>query len=439
MIVRQLRILFSITCASIGLLAPRAVKAEEGDQLELQALMASAERHHPSLAKRPLLEKSGKLQRSRLNRGYLPRLSLGGRATWQSAVTEVDVPVPGITIDPPPRDQYQATLDLNQTIWDGGVISDQKKLVAASMNVEQERVSLEWYHVRERILELYFAGIVQQELKQQGETLADYVGTLIEKTELLVEQGLAIERDVLLLKARQLEARKASVDARENLNGVRKSLQELTGQPVSESSIFASPKQTCSASAQKRPEASEIKRPELNVLRAEEQLLDVREKAARAGDRPKLGAFATAGYGRPGLNMLSDEFDFYFIGGVQLTVPLTYLYTGSHQNGDQQVALQRSLLARERDSVMLRVKVEHDAQSTALGRLDEILALDEQLLKVRESARKQTEVQIELGTATTSDLISDLTQEDQAKSQRAVHRAERSLACHELAFIRGEL
>lgn len=436
---RSSRILFAVTFTGLGLLLTRPAGAEEEHQLGLEELMDSAEKSHPSLAKRPLLEKSRELQRSRLSRGYLPRLSLGGRATWQSAVTEVDVPVPGISITPPQKDQYRATLDLEQTIWDGGVISDQKKLVESKVKVEQEKVALEWYQVRERILDLYFSGIVQQELKSQGKSLQQHIATLIEKTRLLVEQGLAIERDVLLLEARQLEARKAIVDAEENLNSIRKSLAELTGKSLPESTVLAAPTDSCPKALLKAPEVATLKRPELDVLRAEEDLLDAQEIVARAGDRPKLGAFATAGYGRPGLNMLSDEFDFYFIGGVELKIPLTYLYAGTHQNGDRQVALQRSILARQRDSLMLQVKVEHEGKSTALDRLNQILSLDEQLLKVRENARKQTEVQVELGTASTSDLVSDLTQEDQAKSQRTVHRAERSLACHELAFLRGDL
>ncbi len=118
-------------------------------------------------------------------------------------------------------------------------------------------------------------------------------------------------------------------------------------------------------------------------------------------------------------------------------MPLTYLYAGTHRNGSEQLAVQRALVARQRDTVVKQVNLELDTQTTELHRLDAVIRLDDGLLDVRERARKQTELQLELGTASMTDLINDLTQEDQARTRRAVHRAQRNLACHQLALIKG--
>ncbi len=429
----------SLILASLVAISSQLAHAEEPLGIRLDALLASAKEHNPSLAKKPLLEQSLELEQSRATSMYLPRLSFNGKATWQSEVTEVDVPVPGVSISPPPQDQYQATLDLEQTIWDGGITSDQKRLIRSKSKVEQERVELTFYQVKERILDLYFGAIVQQRLAEQATDLEEYVETLIEKTEVLVEQGLAIERDVLLLRARHLQAKQAHVEAEKSLERIRGSLAELAKMPLSPRSHFDVPREDCRQPRSGDFESSRIKRPELALLDAQAELLEVQKEASHAGDRPRLGAFATGGYGRPGLNFLSDEFDFFFIGGVQLSVPLSYLYTGTHRNDTRQVAVQRSLLERERDAVMMQVNVERAAQSTEIARLDEVIALDEGVVHLRESARKQTEAQIALGTAATADLVSDLTEEDRAKSQLAVHQAQRSLACHELALIDGRL
>ncbi len=436
---RRPRLFVSLILASFLELSTRQARAQEPSEIRLDALIAAAKKHNPSLAKKPLLEQSLALQQSRASSAYLPQLSLNGKATWQSAVTEVDIPVPGVSISPPPKDQYQATLDLKQTIWDGGVTSDQKKLLESKSKVEQEQVQLAFYQIKERILNLYFGAVVQQELVEQASDLENHVATLIEKTEMLVEQGLAIERDVLLLKARHLQAQQARVDAEKSLEKIRRSLTELTGTPLSPGLRFEEPASPCRQPSEAELEARPIKRPELDLLDAQAELLDVQKAASHASDRPRLGAFATAGYGRPGLNFLSSEFDFFFIGGVQLSVPLTYLYAGTHRNDSRNVAVQRSLLAREQDAVLMQANVERASQSTEIARLDEILKLDEGLVLLREGARKQTETQVALGTAATADLVSDLTQEDQAKSQRAVHQAQRSLACAELSLIEGKL
>ena len=431
---RLSRLIASLVLASSCSLIPLSAKAEGDQAVTLDLLLRAGKQNHPTLAKQPLLEKSLELSIAKINRAFYPQLSLGGQATWQSDVTSVDIAIPGANLSPPPQDHYQATLDLKQTIWDGGVTSDKKRVAETQTRVEREKVELEWYQVRGRILQLYFAGLVQQELEAQGETLHRYLGTVVEKARVALSNGIVTERDVLLAQARQLEAGKALADASAELASVKQSLAELTLAKLPPSAPLAEPMMSCAAQP-----ARALRRPELDILDAQTDVLDAQEELDKAPDRPRLDAFATAGYGRPGLNMLSDSFGFYFIGGVQLTVPLTYLYSGTRQNGREQLAVQRSLVARERERVQQQVKLELDAKGSDAKRLAELIALDEEVLAVRERARKQTEVQLELGTASMTDLINDLTQEDQARSQRAVHRALRNLACHELALIRGEL
>lgn len=56
---------------------------------------------------------------SNAGKGYLPRFSLSGKATYQSDITRLPVEIPGIDVETAPKDQYQVMLELQQTIWDG--------------------------------------------------------------------------------------------------------------------------------------------------------------------------------------------------------------------------------------------------------------------------------------------------------------------------------
>ena len=229
------------------------------------------------------------------------------------------------------------------------------------------------------------------------------------------------------------------VDAEAQLVRVRRSLADLSGLRIIPKSSFAKTFIACPSGKPAYPSAGDVKRPELGLLAAQGQLLVAQEELERSLDRPKLGAFATAGYGRPGINALSDEFDAYFIGGVQLQVPLTYLYTGTRGNASKQREVQQQLLDRQRDSFMMQVRVQLDGQFAEVERLRSAMRIDEALLEARIKARKQTELQLSLGTATMNDLVGDLSLEDQARSRLAVHRAQSSLACHQLALIQGKL
>jgi outer membrane protein TolC len=418
---------------AIALTTPALAQGEKSASLTLESLLEAGERNYPSLAKKPLLEESLRLSRSRANRSYLPRLSLGGQATWQSDVTSVNIPIPGAKVTPPPKDQYRATLDLQQTIWDGGVTRQQKDVLSTRSQIEGEKVNLEWYQVRGNIVHLFFAGLVAQELLMQSQALEGRLANLVKQSQVALANGMVTQRDVLLIQARQLEAKQASADARARLWTVKRSLQELTSLALADDTQLRAGKSRCDATS------DEVNRPELKLLAAQSTLLDKQEKLDRSGDRPRLGAFATGGYGRPGLNFLNNTFEFYFIGGVSLTVPLSFLYSGTWQNGARQTKIQRSILAQERERVLKQVEVDLASRDTELARLDAILAIDDELVQVREKASEQTEKQFTMGTVSMSDLINDLTQEDQARSKREIHRAERNLACHEQALIRGDL
>jgi len=407
--------------------------------VSLVDLLSAGAKSHPSRAQRSLLTRSLELTKEKADRAYWPQLEANGTATWQSDVTSVAIPLPGVDISPPPKEQYRATLELRQQLWDGGIRAAKKRIAAGRVEVDVNKAELAWYQVREQIIGLYFAGVVQQERRRRAEALAGYLGKTLSSAQAALANGVVTERDVILVQTRQLEATQAIADADANLASVKQSLSQLTGASVSATQILDSPVLQCS-SVQNEPAAAGLpNRPDLALLAAQESLLSESNRLQRSVDRPKLGAFATAGYGRPGLNFLNENPDAYFIGGVSLNVPLTYLYAGTHRNDREQLSVQRSLVSRQRDAVVLGIRVQLDTKTAEVGRLDGAIARDEELLALRMRARQQTELQLSLGTATMADLVGDLSEEDVARGRGSLHRIQRDLACHELAYIKGEL
>ena len=72
---------------------------------------------------------------------------------------------------------------------------------------------------------------------------------------------------------------------------------------------------------------SEVKRPELLYLNAQNEVLESQKDLIKAGNLPKIGAFIQGGYGKPGLNMLSNELSPFYIGGLRLSWNLSGFYT----------------------------------------------------------------------------------------------------------------
>ncbi len=409
-----------------------------GQTVSLARLLDAGAKNHPSTAKHELLAESLRLSKKKLSRTYWPELSASASATWQSEVTSLDIALPGVTIAPPPKEQYRATLDLKQKIWDGGASSKQRRISENLIAVETEKANLDWYQVRERILQLYFAGVMQQERKEQALALESNLDKIIENVRTLLENGMVTDRDLVLVQARKLEARQAVAEAEAQIASAKKSIEALTGVAISADEKLFAPALLCPVRSASKS-ADTLQRPDLALLAAQGQLLDARNEMDRVIDRPKIVAFATGGFGRPGLNFLDSNPSAYFIGGVSLQVPLKYLYTGKRNTARQQLAIQKSLIARQRDSLALQIRTLIDAQESDLVRLQVAITHDAELLSLRVRAREQTELQLSLGTATMTDLVSDLSEEDVARARGVIHKVQRDLACHKLAHIKGTL
>src|SRR5680860_1697687 len=68
--------------------------------------------NYPLAKQSSLLENQVQLDIEALQKGKLPKLDINAQATYQSDVTSLPLQLPNITIEPPNKDQYRATLDV---------------------------------------------------------------------------------------------------------------------------------------------------------------------------------------------------------------------------------------------------------------------------------------------------------------------------------------
>ncbi len=181
----------------------------------------------------------------------------------------------------------------------------------------------------------------------------------------------------------------------------------------------------------------EITRPELRLFDAQKQNLAVNEQLIKAKNLPKLSAFATGGYGRPGLNFLATQFQTYFIGGIQLQIPLTHLYTNSQGLEIQQLRVNQQRIERQRESFLLETQVRLASQRQEVGRLQALVASDRKLIEIRGSIRKASESQLDNGIITASDYLTELNNEDTARQNLILHEIQLLQAQNNLRITSG--
>ncbi|HCT22161.1 MAG TPA: transporter, partial [Chitinophagaceae bacterium] len=132
-----------------------ACNVEAQSILKLEEAQARAAANYPLLRQKALVQQQAQIGVNNLQKNYLPQLSLGAQATYQSEVTQLPIKLPNINVDPLSKDQYRALLDVNQLIYDGGVIKQQQSLQRMGEQVAEQQVAIEMQKLRERINQIY--------------------------------------------------------------------------------------------------------------------------------------------------------------------------------------------------------------------------------------------------------------------------------------------
>ena len=120
-------------------------------------MSAASRAHYPLIKRYGLIEKTKEYNISNAGKGYLPQVSLSAKASYQSDVTEIPVDLPGIDIRGIRKDQYQAMLQLDQVVWDGGNIRARKEVTRATSEVDKQKLEVDMYAINERVNQLFLA------------------------------------------------------------------------------------------------------------------------------------------------------------------------------------------------------------------------------------------------------------------------------------------
>jgi outer membrane protein TolC len=139
-------------------------------------------------------------------------------------------------------------------------------------------------------------------------------------------------------------------------------------------------------------------------------------------------AFGTAGYGRPGLNFLKDEFRPYAIAGVTFKWSLTDFYSKTLKNDLQQIRNGAQLIDLQRDVFLLNTKSIVEQQSADIQKWQALIESDRQIVALRGKIKESATAQVENGTLTTNDYLIELNAESQARLNLELHQLQLLLA-----------
>ncbi|MEY4930960.1 MAG: hypothetical protein RI909_1684 [Bacteroidota bacterium] len=381
-------------------------------QLTLEECYDKARQNYPLIKQKELVARSKEFTIDNVKSGLLPQISLNGQASYQSDVTRL--PGGASLVEPLSKDQYKVYVDVNQSIYDGGAVKKNSALQETASQVEDQKIEVELYKIKERINQIYFGALLINEQLAQTELVKKDIETSLLKMESAIRNGTAFRTNADILQAELLKNDQRAVE----LKAGRKSYLDMLGmfiyQSLSEDMNLQKPP---SLIIQSEPV---ISRPEISLYNYQSQLYAAQQQLNNTRVTPRVSLFAQGGYGRPGLNMLLNQFDTYYIGGLRFSWNLGGYYNA---NRDKQILdLNLQSVNQQKETFLFNTKLSLQQQNNELNKLRELIQIDEKLIELRVRIKNTAKSQLDNGVITANDYLRELNAEDQAKQNLSVHQ-----------------
>ena len=381
-----------------------------------------------------LLRAQSELRRGNIEAERLPSVTAQAQAQYQSDVARPPALLPGgAPLFRPPKDTYDANLRIDQPVVD--------RTVAARLAVEQAqllesqaRVRTGLFALRQEVNDAFFAALLLQE---RAGALAAAIGDLearLEEANVRVREGAALAADAAAIEATLLQRRQDEAELTANRAAALRRLSKLTGRSLAAADRLERP-DLAAAVAEARHTSEIHARPEYEQFTRTRGRLARQQTVAAAQEQPRLSAFARLGYGRPGLNFISDEFEPYGVAGVQLQWRAWTWGAGRRER--EALALQQEIAAADEAAFARALDRAVDADAVSIDRLTEALALDDRIIPLREEIVRANGVRFREGVLTAAEYVDRTSDLLAARYARAGHQVELAQASARLLTTLG--
>lgn len=403
------------------------IRSQEIQTLTIENCYALASEHYPLAKQRELILKSRDYSIENISKGYLPQVNIVGQASYQSEVTQVPIQLPNTTIPVLDKDQYKIYGEINQVVYDGGMIKQQKLSQESKSLVEAQKLEVELYKLKERINDLYFGILLVNEQLRQNALKKDDIALGIKKTEAQLANGTIFRSSLDILKAEYLTVSQQTLTLLSNKKAYLNMLALFLNKPLDDNTLLVTPVPPVLSTQNNRPE--------LGLFEQQAKNIDIQQQAITIKNIPKLNLFFQGGMGKPALNMLSNDFEAYYIGGIRLNWSLFGYYTQRKEK--DLLNINKEDINIQKETFLFNTNYQLQQQNEEISRLSGYLISDQEIISLRGSIKKAALAQLENGVSTTSDYLREVNAEDTARQNKILHQIQLLAAQYKVRLTQG--
>jgi len=392
------------------------LKAQESVTLDLCYLKAIE--NYPLTRQKELLPVSNELKIKNLNKNYLPVMMVNGQVHYQSDVTKTpfqDVSIPGIpTMPTVSKDWYKISLDVNQVIYDGSLTGRQKDVEDINLEIDQQNIDIELYKLKDRINQIYFNVLLLRENIKIIELHSNILTAKLKDVESGIQNGIILASNADILKAEIIQIEQSLAELHIGIQTSIDILNEFTAMELNSETEFEMP--DISIDVQNYLNS----RPEYLLFTLQQNKLEASKKVLGSKILPRLSAFGQAGYGRPGYDMLKDQFDDFYMIGARLH---WNIWDWNRSGKEKDILdLQSKIINTQKETFDKNIRIDLQNKIAEIRKIEEMISRDIQIIELREKISKATSSQLDNGVITSTDYLTEINAESRSKLDLQAHK-----------------
>jgi outer membrane protein TolC len=391
----------------------------------------------PAALEKGLISDISSLKSKNIGANYLPGIDLNVSYLYNSDVVDLSnmlgalsSMIPAGALPEIPHDQYRATIDVNQLIWDGGVTRNarQTEQIALELNLQQNEADI--YKLRDQVNNYYFTILLNDKQTEITKVLLSEIDSRISSAQSAVNNGVLLKINLDVLTAEKIKAEQSLTDLILRRKALLSVLSSLTGCGDLNNAILALPQPVMAYD-------TNIVNPDMKLFDLRNRQLEAGKELLRSQRMPRAFGFATIGYGNPpGGNMLSDKADSYYSLGVGLKWNI--FDWNKNSNERKVLTLQQRVTEARRSATDEGLQRVLKIKRSEIELLLQAEITDTKLIEIRTGITVSAASQLENGTITATEYLTELNAEKQARITAEMHRINLARTRVEYLIITGK-
>ncbi|MBN1132601.1 MAG: TolC family protein [Bacteroidales bacterium] len=378
------------------------------------------------------IQRAGELRFDNAMVNRLPQVNLNGKATYQSDVVSVALEDPVIPVKFPevPHDQYGLNLDLTQVIYDGGITRFSQAYEKVITALELQEVEVDLYKLKEQVNAVYFSILLLQANRRNLELTLENLKEREKVVASGVENGVLTASEIKVIQVEILNVLQSLIEIDTRRDALIKILGTYLGIKLPEGACLRDPAMTFIRD-------EEGSRPEYNWFLLQNASLDALEKLSESKRMPLLYAYGQAGYGKPGYNMLNNQWDTYYMVGAGLRWTVWDWKKNSRERGI--IEQQKERITNNEASFRSSIQIQLAEEEAKIERYSRSLELDRKIHALQKEIISEAASKLENGMITASEFILELNREKMARIRVETNRILLNYAIASYRTINGTL